>query len=146
MSGHAPPELANANAPAALNEQQLAEYRQVARFLLGRLARESQAVGARLVVLYTPLTPLLEDGKVIWNEQDIGADYAQEQEIMRDVCRELGVPLWNPAEQLTRYVADTGQFPNGFANNRPGYGHLNAAGHRLVAGFLVEELAKLLNQ
>ena len=126
------------------DEAYFAEYRAITEFLLKQLAQTAQAAGAQLTVLYTPQTPLLQNGRIIRDEAEFGAQYAREREILFAACRELGLPVWNPTERLVKYTDETGQFPVGFANMRPGYGHLNPAGHRIVAELLAKELRQLL--
>jgi lysophospholipase L1-like esterase len=146
------PQTEDENAPApetaakVQTDAYFTEYKRITRFLLTQMAQQTRASGAQMAALYTPKTPLLQDGRVLWDEAEFGEQYLKEREILIETCRELGLPLWNPAEKLNRYAAATGRFPNGFANTRPGYGHLNPEGHRLVAELLAAELPALLRE
>ncbi len=131
-------------ATSTKDEAYFAEYRAITEFLLKQLAQTAQASGAQLTVLYTPKTPLLQNGRIIRDEAEFGAQHTREREILFAACRELGLPVWNPTARLIKYYDETGQFPVGFANTQPGYGHLNPAGHRIVAELLSENLRQLL--
>jgi lysophospholipase L1-like esterase len=129
----------------SIDADYFARYTKVTRFLLARFAAEAKNANAQGAVLYTPQTPLLNEGRVFLEEDEIGRQYAQERAILREACRELNLPFWDPTARFVSYVTETGQFPKGFANNRPGYGHLNPEGHRIVAGLVADELHKLLS-
>ena len=49
------------------------------------------------------------------------------------VCAEYNIGFIDVSARFLDYFKKTGRFPRGFFNSRPGSGHLNAAGHRIVA-------------
>jgi lysophospholipase L1-like esterase len=132
------------NSPGGSGSSDLAEYRRLTRFLLAELRQICADNSAALAVLYTPRVPQLHGARLLTDEKGFGPAAEDERAIFLDACRELGVPVWDTSPRLKEYFARTGQFPNGFANSRPGFGHLNAAGHRVVAEMIVEELSRLI--
>ncbi len=54
-----------------------------------------------------------------------------------------GVTFIDTTPALCAAFERTGQPPNGFWNTRPGTGHLNALGHRVVAEVIAEHLARV---
>ena len=104
-------ETAPVSAAPIPGEAYYAEFGRVTRFLLTQLAQETETSNAQLAILYTPQTPILQNGRIVREESEISAQYATEREILLAVCRELGLPVWNPTPQLLRYTDTTGQFP-----------------------------------
>jgi lysophospholipase L1-like esterase len=139
------PNETNTESASPPTETYANEYKHLARFLLGKMKQECENAGVPLAALYNPRAPLLRGNLLFMQEADFGSGHEAEKAALFELCRELAIPVWDPTGRLTGYYRATGQFPNGFANSRPGYGHLNPAGHRVVAGLIVEELAKLLN-
>ena len=147
--GNAPAED-NAPVPAvapslvAAGEKEPDERRRVMQFLLRRMKDECQAAGAQLVFLYISRIPQLQRGRILWDESEAGPQVVAERELFLEVAREMNVPVWNPTARLRQFARETGRLPYGFANNRPGFGHLNQDGHSVMADFIVDELHPLL--
>ncbi len=140
---NAPP-LAVAPSPVAAGEKEPDERRRVMQFLLGRMKDECQAAGAQLVLLYIARIPQLQHGRIFRDEAGLGPQVVAGHELFSEVAREMNVPVWDPTARLVQFAGETGRLPYGFANNRPGFGHLNQDGHSVVADFIVDELHPLL--
>jgi len=65
---------------------------------------------------------------------------------LQQATARVGIPLVDTGPEFVRYFRRTGQPANGFANTveGPGNGHLNPAGHAVVAHALVDPIAHLL--
>jgi hypothetical protein len=57
-----------------------------------------------------------------------------------------GIHLIDLSQEFVSDFARTGQVLEGFANTRPGEGHLNLHGHAVVGTVLAEQLAKIMNE
>jgi hypothetical protein len=103
-------------------------------FLAGRLR---QATGKNVTIVYVPHVPRIEGNRIACDDPDgpLMSGFAA-------ACRAAGMDFLNLHEVFVRHYDATGEFPRGFANSRPGDGHLNAAGHRLIAEALFEYLEK----
>jgi hypothetical protein len=100
------------------------------RFLACRFR---QATDKPLVLVYAPTVPRLEGN--CWSLEDSDAETAAR---METVFSENGWIVINMQKQFVRQSNTTGLSPRGFSNTRPGSGHLNEKGHRLVAETLAE--------
>jgi lysophospholipase L1-like esterase len=92
-----------------------------------------QATDRPLVLLYAPTVPQLKENR--WDYHDDDGDAAA---LMERIFRENGWVVINTGEQFIRCFETKGELPRGFNNSRPGSGHLNETGHRLVAETLAE--------
>lgn len=102
-------------------------------FLLGRLAvRTTNPV----TVVYVPLYPGWERNRIVLEGRD-----AAQVDRLAEACRAHGVGFVDLRAEFARYHAETGRFPRGFPNGRPGVGHFNAEGHRLIAEAIYRDLS-----
>ena len=102
-------------------------------------ALKTKAPQGRLMVVYAPIVPSIRDNAISTKNDD-------EELIQRfaNVCRSydlIGGGIVDVSEKLCDYTSQTKRFPRGFFNTRPGAGHLNSEGHRLVAEAIREVLA-----
>lgn len=81
-----------------------------------------------LLLAYAPTLPRPTQGGVA--KQDETAATAQ---AFAEACARNGVPFLNLGPAFLAHYQATGRMPRGFFNSPPGSGHLNEAGHRLVA-------------
>lgn len=102
------------------------------RYLLESLRAHA---GARVVFVYCPPVPSLTDGGVSWEDKN-----RQVVRAFASECSRLGIGFIDMTESFAAYYRGSGRFPRGFPNSRPAIGHLNEAGHRLVAERLLEYL------
>ena len=122
------------DAPAGAPEPELSPTaRQTAwDFLLPRLRARTSLP---LLIVYLPVTPRIQDNRVVTEplQADAVAAFAR-------TCAAHGIGFVNMADPFNAYFAETRQLPRGFANTPPGEGHINAAGHFLVARAVLEYL------
>ena len=91
-----------------------------------------------VTIVYTPLTPFIDQGKIQYCEAD--PDETLRVQVLARVCRDLDIGWINLDQSFREAYARTGQFPRGFPNSRPSLGHFNAFGHRLIAEAIVRDL------
>ncbi len=92
--------------------------------------------GARIAFVYCPHVPRIGSGRIQREdpeEEVIGA--------FRSVCEEEGLAFIDLGARFRRYFDDSKRFPRGFPNGRPGQGHLNAGGIRILAEAIHAHLA-----
>jgi hypothetical protein len=98
---------------------------------MGHIAGEHNL---KLIVLFHQPLSIHRDGRLA---PEIGPDIIQP---FADACSAAGITFVNMTDVFLKACADHHVLPHGFANTRIGTGHLNAAGHRMVA----EELARVI--
>lgn len=85
------------------------------------------------------------DGKIIvlnLPTVEIGADgqleclNSETEKIFAQLCMENGISYLNMSEEYRKYYSEKKIVPYGFSNTRPGHGHLNNDGHKMVADAL----------
>jgi hypothetical protein len=103
-------------------------------------ALKNQAPNGRLMIVYVPIVPSIQDNSLSTSNDDA--------EIIRrfsKVCVDfnlIGGGLIDISPRLCDYASCTRRLPRGFFNTKPGAGHLNGDGHRLVANAISEVLTK----
>ncbi len=104
---------------------------------LHRILAELKAIfGSRLVILEIPDIPMVVcDAKPLADENSFTSKLKAE-------CGDLDIRIANPRAEFVESIQLGKVFPTGFANTRPGKGHLNVAGHRLVAEVLYETITR----
>ena len=103
-------------------------------FLLARLAAQTTNP---VTIVYAPLYPGWKDHRLIGAGTD-GDQIAR----LADACRARGVGFIDLGGDFCRWYEQTGRFPRGFPNGRPGVGHFNADGHRLIAAAIYRDLRR----
>ena len=93
------------------------------------LAALHQAFGDHLVIVYAA-EPTLDD---IPDSTDAA---------LLEACRDEGIDCYSTRSDFLRAI-NSGVLPAGFSNTKPGYGHYNADGHRLIAADIWREYQKL---
>ena len=81
-----------------------------------------------LVIVYAPRLPTLLAGQVI-----SGQEKSPLVDLFAAQCRQAGLGFLDLESVFVRSFEETGLFPCGFNNGRPGAGHFNAHGQRLIA-------------
>lgn len=64
--------------------------------------------------------------------------YQKNEELFKEMCAQNDIIYYNMGEDYKREYQQNCVLPYGFANTRPGAGHLNREGHRMVADALYE--------
>jgi hypothetical protein len=110
------------------------DLRQAWDFLAARIR---QATRKGVAIVYVPHVPRIEGNRVVCDDPDwpLVSGFAAS-------CRDAGIDFINLHETFVRHYTATGEFPRGFPNSRPGDGHLNVTGHRLIAEALFDYLEK----
>ena len=98
--------------------------------------------GLPVILLVLPFVPRLESGTIV----TVDTDYEKLLGIMRTALRDT--PDWHVVDPLPEFreLQQEDKLPRGFANTRPGTGHLNAAGHRIVGDLLAEAIDKAAHE
>lgn len=81
-----------------------------------------------LILVYLPTLPRMEGNSWVFNDADDEAARSMER-----IFTQHGWTVIDMKERFEREFRQTGCLPRGFANTRPGSGHLNETGHRLIA-------------
>ena len=87
----------------------------------------------RLIIFYHPDVELLSDGSM-----EISPD--EKAVLLRAACRKEGVEFIDASDAFLEAYQRDHTVPNGFANTKMGSGHMNAYGHRICAGILLDAL------
>jgi hypothetical protein len=111
-----------------------ADLRQAWNFLTASMQR---ATRKNVTIVYVPHVPRIEGNQIVCDDPDwpLVSQFAAS-------CRDAGIDFINLHESFVRHYDATGEFPRGFPNSRPGDGHLNVVGHRLIAETLCAHLEK----
>lgn len=83
--------------------------------------------GLRLVIVYTPLTALDENGNLERRDDSAWV------EAFSGVCENAGIDFIDCFDAFKSNYEHNHEVPYGFSNSSMGSGHLNAAGHRVLA-------------
>ncbi|MBW2619228.1 MAG: hypothetical protein JRC92_10170 [Deltaproteobacteria bacterium] len=81
-----------------------------------------------LVIVYAPGLPTLKGGRLVRGEE-----VRPLVDLFAAQCRQADLGFLDLAPVFVRSFEETGLFPCGFNNGRPGAGHFNAHGQRLIA-------------
>lgn len=100
---------------------------QVLSKVLADAAESCREAGVQPMILYHPTLYLSKDGSPY-----VSTDPA-DLERMERCCRENGILFVDMTDSYLQGVTDGHRLPYGFANTKPGMGHMNSWGHRLFA-------------
>ena len=103
-------------------------------------ALKSQAPNGRLLIVYAPTIPRIQDNVISFEDRD--SVIFRRFEMVCEQYNLSGGGILNVGKNFCEYYRTTGRLPRGFFNTLPGEGHLNAEGHRIVAEVIAEALAK----
>ena len=87
-----------------------------------------ERASAPIVIVYCPKVPNISGSAVNTDDPQRGA-----MDELKAKCAEHGIGFIDMSQRFIQHEQETGEFPRGFPNTRPGVGHLNAVGHDLVA-------------
>ncbi|MCD4824543.1 MAG: hypothetical protein K8S55_08040 [Phycisphaerae bacterium] len=91
-----------------------------------------------LLLLYTPL-PTIQKGKIVTEPEN---RYALDLAEFMEIAHDNGISCVSLLPRFVAFQRQTGRFPTGFFNTRPGFGHINADGHRLIAEATADWIAQ----
>ena len=101
-------------------------------FLLTRLR---QRTDLPLVMVYVPHAPNMDQNSMV-----LRSPRAELVRSFAAACAGHGIDFVDLSDAFQEYYRTELRFPRGFANTPPGNGHLNAAGHRMVAQAVLDHL------
>lgn len=84
------------------------------------------------------LTILYHNSLVVENKSASRKDDAQVLEIFKKCCEKYGIGFIDMPDRFVAHFNETYELPYGFANTKPGSGHLNRLGHSLMADALYD--------
>ena len=101
-------------------------------------ALKSRAPNGRLMIVYAPIVPTIQNNNIsmINCEEETFNRFA-------NLCKSydlVGGGIIDVSQKLCEYTNRTRRFPRGFFNTRPGEGHLNGDGHRILSEAIWEVL------
>lgn len=124
--------------PAADRPQaDTAEKAALLNSVLSRAADSCQSQGVQLIIVYDPVICADETGAG-YTETD-PADLAA----MKAACRENDIRFLDLTDSYLAGFNQQHRLPYGFANTRPGNGHMNAWGHKLFAQAVYETIREM---
>lgn len=103
-------------------------------FLFRRLREQTNLP---IVLVYCPVMPKIENGNLILVDPDL-----KNVRLFANEALKNGIDFIDISSLFVDYYKKTGELPIGFANYRPGHGHFNIAGHRIVAEFIFEYIKR----
>lgn len=86
----------------------------------------------KLILVYLPTVPRIENNGIAMEDSDTELALR-----MEEIFTQYGWTVINMQESFTNHFMETGALPRGFSNSRPGLGHLNETGNKLVAEAIV---------
>jgi hypothetical protein len=90
-----------------------------------------------IIFIYHQQTGIAQDGTIVFDEDRLFDVFAQ-------ACQDNGIRLLDMRPVFVEYYNLHQELPYGFANTRPGNGHLNKLGHRLIAEALIPYLEEAM--
>lgn len=93
------------------------------------IAQKIAAVTSKPVMfVYAPQVPRIYANHIVFDDPE-----SNRMTSFADALAFRGVRFINMQDSFCKFFRSSGRFPRGFSNSRPGEGHLNRDGHRLVA-------------
>jgi lysophospholipase L1-like esterase len=97
--------------------------------------------GDKLVLLYLSSAPYIDsNGTVSFNESPLNT---QIKNIAKEICKNRNIHYIDSRDDFNLAYTESKLFPRGFSNSKPGSGHLNYLGHKILADKLAEYFLKL---
>jgi hypothetical protein len=86
-----------------------------------------------IVFVYHPFTELQSDGSISLNR-------SRTIDVFAEICKVSGIDFIDVGEEFVSYYNQYNKLPYGFLNTKPGSGHLNETGHRIIADAILDYL------
>ncbi len=123
------------NPPAISNGEEaenssLGAEKKAWRFLFEELKKQTRLP---LIFVICPTVPFIDGGTIAKTDPQ-----ADEVAAFSEVAEKHGIPVLDVSERFIQFYENTGLFPRGFPNSKPGEGHFNRFGQVLVAEEIVE--------
>ncbi len=90
-----------------------------------------------IIFIYHTQAIISEDGSVAYQ-------YGELWDVFRKACSENNITLIDMGPVYLEYYENDKSLPYGFANTKPGNGHLNELGHRLIAETLIPYIEEVV--
>lgn len=90
-----------------------------------------------IIFIYHSQTIIEKDGSISFAEDKLFEDFEK-------ACSENNIQVVNMRPVFVEHYEDEKEIPYGFANTKPGNGHLNALGHRLIADSLIPYIEEVM--
>ena len=97
------------------------------------LSKFKQQTELPIIFVYCPAIPMINNNELMLKNPD-----SDKSKQFNHICAEYDIGFIDVSARFLDYFKKTGRFPRGFSNSRPGSGHFNAAGHRIVAEAITE--------
>jgi len=94
-------------------------------FLLSKFKQQTEVP---IIFVYCPAIPMIHNNELVLKNPD-----SNTARLFNQICAAYDIGFIDVSTRFLDYYKQTGKFPRGFSNTRPGSGHFNAAGHRIVA-------------
>jgi lysophospholipase L1-like esterase len=104
----------------------------VSGFLLDELRARTRLP---VILIWCPTVPVIKNGSVVFDDED-----ADKVETIMTQCEKRGIKFINMSDAFSEFYRTQKLFVRGFPNSRPASGHLNAAGHNLVAKAITDSI------
>lgn len=87
--------------------------------------------GGEIVFIYHSQTIVHQDGSIV-------CEYGELWDVFKKACKDNDITLLDMCPVYLEHYKNEKSLPYGFSNTKPGNGHLNELGHRLIAEELIE--------
>ena len=88
------------------------------------------------------MVPTMQDSSIILQQDKNNKDL---EKIIQEESKKNNIPFLNTEKDFLSFFSEENEFPFGFNNTKPGTGHLNKNGHKIIANILYEFLIKKNN-
>ena len=126
--------LNQADSSSSENEIDLDEYKEVFNEALSLIRSETDKP---IVFIYHP-------GVTINPDKSMSLDYSRTFDCFKEACENNGIDVIDSGNDFLEYYEKYAKVPYGFSNTHLGYGHLNAVGHEILAGEIIDYLEEKL--
>ena len=126
-----------ASAPATFTENASGErdyigYERGFRSVAEKLSSLAEEYGFKLIIVHHGAPTVDAEGSFYSSHDSVSLD------ILERCCNDYGIILLDMCQEFADFAQNGTESAYGFANTRPGIGHLNKNGHRLIAQSLYE--------
>lgn len=108
-------------------------------FIAWQLEKMKEKYEDNLVFLNISMVPVINNNEVVLHEKE---DKSFLKKIINDESKKRNINLLDTEEEFITYFKENNELPFGFYNTKPGTGHLNEGGHKIIANMLYDFLSK----
>ena len=103
-----------------------------------KLSLEASRKGVSVIIVYHNTVDITPENA------PVRADDAQLLDIFRRCCEDNNLSFIDATDAFLAHYRETYQMPYGFSNTKPGVGHLNETGHRIIAELVYHQITELV--